>query len=72
MEGEDCLNCELDGLNPAGWVFDMVTGETPLVAEADKRGLDMLVEQAAASFEIFFGAKPPRDWDHELMLLLTA
>ncbi len=76
MEGEDCLNCELGGLNPEGWVFDMVTGETPLLTEAARRGLklvrgiDMLVEQAATSFEIFFGAQPPRDRDGELMLLL--
>ena len=76
MKGEDCLNCELDGMNPGGWVLDMVTGPTPLLAEAaarglkTMRGLDMLVEQAATSFEIFFGVKPPRDRDGELMLLL--
>lgn len=78
MKGENCLNCELGGLDPDGWVFDMVTGDTPLIAAAEKRGLkvisglDMLVEQAAASFEIFFGAKPPRDRDDELMLLLRS
>lgn len=77
MTGKDCLNCDIAGLDPQGWVFDMVTGETPLVAEAERRGLkvvrglEMLVEQAAASFEIFFGAKPPRDRDGELMLLLS-
>ena len=57
-----------------GWVFDMVTepAETPLVAAARERGLavatglDMLVEQAAASFKLFFGADPPRDRDGEL------
>ena len=29
-------------------------------------GLDMLVEQAAASFKLFFDADPPRDRDGEL------
>jgi len=76
MKGEDCLNCDLGGLAPGGWVFDMVTGETPLIAAAERhglrvvRGIDMLVEQAATSFELLFGAKPPRDRDSELMLLL--
>jgi shikimate dehydrogenase len=46
--------------------------ETPLVAAARERGLavltglDMLVEQAATSFTLFFGAEPPRDRDAEL------
>ena len=48
----------------SGWVFDMVTdpAETPLIAAARERGLqtvdglDMLVEQAATSFKLFFGA----------------
>jgi shikimate dehydrogenase len=55
-------------------VFDMVTDppETPLIAAARARalavvtGLDMLVEQAATSFKLFFGAEPPRDRDVEL------
>ena len=47
-----------------GWVFDMVTDpvETPLIEAAraaracrSLTGLDMLVEQAAASFKLFFG-----------------
>ena len=74
MPGRDCLNCDLSRLPTGGWVFDMVydPAETPLVAAARERGLavvtglDMLVEQAAASFKLFFGQDPPRDRDGEL------
>ncbi len=74
MTGRDCLNCNLDHLPANGWVFDMVTDppETPLVVAAREHGLavltglDMLVEQAATSFTLFFGAEPPRDRDAEL------
>jgi shikimate dehydrogenase len=74
MTGRDCLNCNLDHLPANGWVFDMVTDppETPLVVAAREHslavltGLDMLVEQAATSFTLFFGAEPPRDLDAEL------
>jgi shikimate dehydrogenase len=74
MTGRDCLNCNLDHLLANGWVFDMVTdpSETPLIAAARERelklvtGLDMLVEQAAASFKLFFDVEPPRDRDSEL------
>ena len=60
---------------PSGWVFDMVTdpAETPLIEAARARGLtvvdglDMLVEQAATSFKLFFGQDPPRDRDAELL-----
>jgi shikimate dehydrogenase len=55
-------------------VFDMVTdpAETPLIEAARARGLStvnglqMLVEQAATSFKLFFGKDPPRDRDAEL------
>lgn len=74
MTGQDCLNCELSHMPANGWVFDMVTEppETPLLAAARKRalavvsGIDMLVEQAASSFHLFFGVEPPRDRDSEL------
>lgn len=74
MTGRDCLNCDLAHMPTNGWVFDMVTDppETPLIAAARARalsvvtGLDMLVEQAATSFKLFFGAEPPRDRDGEL------
>jgi len=55
-------------------VFDMVydPAETALVHAAREQGLTvvtglaMLVEQAAASFRLFFGQDPPRDRDGEL------
>jgi len=34
-------------------------------------GLQMLVGQAAAAFEMFFIEKPPREYDAELRELLT-
>jgi shikimate dehydrogenase len=74
MAGQDCLNCDLSHMPKVGWVFDMVTNPagSPLVEAARARGLavvtglDMLVEQAAASFKLFFGKDPPRDRDAEL------
>ena len=74
MAGRDCLNCDLDRMPGQGWVFDMVydPAETPLIAAARARGLQtvdglhMLVEQAAASFKLFFGRDAPRDRDAEL------
>jgi shikimate dehydrogenase len=74
MAGRDCLNCDLDRMPEQGWVFDMVydPAETPLIAEARKKGLRtvdglaMLVEQAATSFKLFFGKDAPRDRDAEL------
>jgi shikimate dehydrogenase len=78
MPGRDCLNCDLQDMPAQGWVFDMAYGqsETPLIEAAKEArlqmvdGLDMLVEQAAASFELFFGQKPLRDRDAELWQLL--
>ena len=74
MAGQDCLNCELGRMPDAGWVMDMVTepGETLLIGAARGRGLrivtglDMLVEQAATSFKLFFEQDPPRDRDELL------
>lgn len=74
MAGHDCLNCDLSHIPPGGWVFDMVTDppDTPLLQAARQRGLatatglDMLVEQAASSFKLFFDRDPPRDRDAEL------
>lgn len=74
MPGVDCLNCDLDHMPKDGWVFDMVTepAETPLIEAGRQRGLktigglDMLVEQAASSFKLFFDRDAPRDRDAEL------
>lgn len=74
MPGQQCLNCELDHMPSTGWVFDMVSepDETPLIQEGRKRGLktvgglEMLVEQAATSFKLFFDRDAPRDRDGEL------
>ncbi|MCL6698804.1 shikimate dehydrogenase [Sphingomonas sp. NSE70-1] len=78
MPGRDCLNCELNRMPPDGWVMDMVTDPpvTPLIAAAREQGLktagglDMLVEQAATSFKLFFDADAPRDRDEQLWQLL--
>jgi shikimate dehydrogenase len=74
MPGRDCLNCDLHRMPPSGWVFDMVTepAATPLIEAAKAQGLktvdgiDMLVEQAATSFKLFFDADAPRDRDAQL------
>lgn len=74
MPGQQCLHCDLGRMPSAGWVFDMVTEppETPLIEAGRARGLktvgglDMLVEQAAASFKLFFDRDAPRDRDGEL------
>ena len=71
MPGRECLNCDLSHVSVKGWVFDMVANpaDTPLIAAAKTRGLavatglEMLVEQAATSFKLFFGVDPPRDRD---------
>jgi len=67
------LCCELDTMPPKGWVFDLVTlADTPLIERARARGLhvanglSMLVEQAAESFPLLFGANPPRELDAAL------
>ena len=78
MAGYDCLNCDLALIREGGLVFDMVSypADTPLVVAAKAcglavvTGLDMLIEQAAASFKLMFGADPPRDRDTELFARL--
>jgi shikimate dehydrogenase len=80
MVGQPALSFDLGALGPAAAVFDMVYAplETPLLAAARRRGLrtidglSMLIGQAAAAFERFFGARAPREHDRELRALLTA
>lgn len=80
MRGHPPLETDLDFLGPGSIVFDMVYEpvETDLLREARRRGLrvvdglTMLVEQAAAAFELFFCEPAPRQYDDELRQLLTA
>ncbi|WP_195908336.1 shikimate dehydrogenase [Novosphingobium sp. Gsoil 351] len=82
MSGKDDLpQAIIDNLaNPALVVFDMVYAplETELLKAAHALGLRtvdglaMLIGQAAAAFEKFFGQPAPREHDAELRALLTA
>jgi shikimate dehydrogenase len=81
MLGNPAVPIDLSRFSPDTIVFDMVYSplETPLLAEARRLGLRtidglaMLIGQAAAAFQGFFGAEPPRaDGDAELRALLTA
>jgi shikimate dehydrogenase len=80
MLGQPPLPIDLSDCPPGTIVFDMVYAplETPLLAAARLRGLrtieglQMLVAQAAAAFELFFGEPAPREHDAELHAVLTA
>ena len=75
MAGAPPLAVDIRAMPADGWVFDMVTDpvETPLLRTARERGMTavdgiaMLVEQAAASFQLLFGHDAPRQYDAELM-----
>ena len=78
MRGVPSIAIDIRAMPATGWVFDLVTepAETPLLAAASARGLQtinglaMLVEQAAESFALLFGADAPRTYDAELMKTL--
>lgn len=80
MTGQAPLTLDLSPLPSDAIVYDIVYSplETGLLAAARDRnlatidGLEMLIGQAAAAFELFFGVAPPRDRDEELRALLTA
>ena len=82
MAGKDAFpRAVIDNLaSPGLIVFDMVYApvETELLRAARARGLcaidglAMLIGQAAAAFELFFGVSAPRQHDAELRALLTA
>lgn len=80
MRGQPALVFDFSHAPPGSVVYDIVTDptETPLLREARERGLRtidglaMLIGQAGAAFEKFFGAHPPREHDAELRALLTA
>lgn len=79
MVGHAPLEADIGQLSERGWVFDLVSApaETPLLADARARGLgtatglEMLVEQAAASFKLFFDEDAPRAHDAELFAMLA-
>ena len=80
QSGQPSPNIALELLKSTSLVFDMVYApvETHLLKDARARGLrtidglQMLVGQAAAAFELFFGQPAPREHDTELRALLTA
>jgi len=80
MTGQPALAINLDNFPDDTIVYDLVYAPlvTPLLAAAHARGmrtidgLAMLIGQAAAAFERFFGHPAPREHDAELRVLLTA
>ncbi len=78
MEGQPPLDLDLLPLPPEAVVYDIVYAplHTQLLDAAEARGLEtidgleMLVGQAAAAFELFFGQPAPREHDGELRDLL--
>ena len=79
MAGQPPLAFDFSHAPPGSVVYDIVTHplDTPLLAEARRRGfatidgLAMLIGQAAAAFEKFFGQPAPREHDAELRGILT-
>lgn len=74
MRGQAELRFDLSHAPPGSIVYDIVTDpvETEFLIAAQAAGfrtvdgLSMLIGQAAAAFELFFGAPPPRECDAEL------
>lgn len=79
MTGHPPLELDWRRMPATGWVLDFVTApaETALIRAARERGMKtvtgiaVLVEQAAESFNAFFGAEAPRDADAELFAKLA-
>lgn len=81
MAGQPPMAFDFSHVPPGSVIYDIVTHpvETPLLKAARTAGfrtvdgLSMLIGQAAAAFEKFFGVAPPRDdGDAELRKLLGA
>lgn len=80
MAGQPPLAFDLSHAPPGSVVYDIVTHppDTPLLLSARAAGfrtvdgLAMLIGQAAAAFEKFFGQPAPREHDGELRALLTS
>lgn len=80
MAGQPPLTFDFSHAPPGSIFYDIVTHplETPLLRAARAAGfatidgLAMLIGQAAAAFEKFFGVAAPREHDAELRRMLTA
>lgn len=79
MRGQPPLPFDWSHAPPGSIAYDIVTAplDTPFLQGARAKGhrtidgLAMLIGQAAAAFEHFFGKLPPREHDAELRALLT-
>ncbi len=79
MQGQPPLAFDWSHAPPGSIAYDIVTAplDTPFLQDARAKGhrtidgLSMLIGQAAAAFEKFFGAPPPREHDAELRAILT-
>ncbi|WP_296675300.1 shikimate dehydrogenase [Novosphingobium sp.] len=79
MAGQSPLELDFSHVPPGSIIYDIVTHplETPLLVAARERGFEtvdglaMLIGQAAAAFELFFGQPAPRKYDAELRDRLT-
>ena len=80
MAGQPPLAFDISHAPPGSVVYDIVTHPIDTLLLQDARaagfrtidGLAMLIGQAAAAFEKFFGQAPPREADGELRALLGA
>jgi shikimate dehydrogenase len=80
MAGQPPLLLDFSHVPPGSVVYDIVTHplDTALLQQARAAGfrtidgLAMLIGQAAAAFELFFGQPAPREYDAELRTLLGA
>ena len=80
MQGQPPLPFDWSHAPPGSIAYDIVTAplDTPFLQAARAKGhrtiegLSMLIGQAAAAFEKFFGAPPPRQHDAELRAILTS
>lgn len=80
MRGQPPLDFDWSHAPPGAIAYDIVTDpvETSFLTAAREHGhrtidgLAMLIGQAAAAFEMFFGQPAPREHDVELRALLTA
>lgn len=76
--GFPAVDLDLKPMAGQGWVVDLVADgqDTALLGQVRARGLlavdgtAVLVEQCAASFELLFGAPPPRAHDEQLFAML--